>query len=117
MAFSAHRDVTYRTRGRVRTASYASGSVVCSGDPIVWSAVREPTEALEIYPEASLVAELGGDVSSAGWPVGECVVGRRDPVVLGVASTLLTAHLTETDLDETTTSTLAHVLVRHVAAE
>ncbi len=56
VAFSVHRDVQFRIGTRSRSVSYAGVAVIGSSDePIVWSQVREPTEALEIYPDISLV--------------------------------------------------------------
>lgn len=113
VAFSAHDDVQYRIGNRSRLASYPAGSVVCSGhDGIVWSRVREPTEALEIYPSPWLLAQAGADGTE--WPVERPAVGVADPVVLGVASTLRRVHSTGAYLSETASSTLAHLLARHV---
>lgn len=120
VAFSAHRDVTYASGGRRSTVSYPGGSVICSGDsPIVWSAVRDHTEALEIYPDPELVASTAGRApeASGGWLVARSVVGRADPVVLAVASRLRRAHVGGGYLGDTAASTLAHLLARHVLTE
>jgi AraC family transcriptional regulator len=115
VAFSRHADVAWRSHGRTTRTSYAGGSVVCSGDDaIVWSDVREPTEALEIYPAADLLRGLGAEVDQTPWPVERVVVGSSDPVVLGIASVLRRTHTAGTYLSETAASTLAHRLVRHV---
>ncbi len=116
VAFSAHEDVRFRVGERSGCASYAGGAVVCSADdPIVWSRVQEPTEALEIYPDPALVMRISGGTST--WPLGEAVVGRRDSVVLAVASVLRRAHVTGVDLDEVASSALAHRLVAHMLVE
>jgi AraC family transcriptional regulator len=87
VASSAHRDVCFSVGDRTRVATYAGGAMICSADEeIVWSRVAEPTEALEIYPDPTLVRRLSGGATT--WPFGEALVGRRDPVVLGVASVL-----------------------------
>ncbi|MCA2216565.1 AraC family transcriptional regulator [Jidongwangia harbinensis] len=116
VAFSGHRDVHVRSGARAGRASYPGGSVVCSGaDPIVWSDVRDPTEALEIYPAADLVASVGG--TGAGWPTDRTVVGAADPVVVGVAGIIRRAHVASAYLGETASSGLGHLLVRHVLTE
>jgi hypothetical protein len=60
VAFSKHEDVRYRVGQRWGHASYAGGAVICSAnEPIVWSRVREPTEALEIYPDPTRSGRAG----------------------------------------------------------
>jgi AraC family transcriptional regulator len=118
VAFSAHREVTYTTGGRVRSASYPGGSVICSGtEPIVWSGVREHTEALELYPDPELVARHVGAAAGRSWPVERSVVGRADPVVVGIASIFRRVHTADAYLSDVAASTLAHHLVRHVLVE
>ena len=120
VAFSTHRDVGYDSGGGRRTTSYPGGSVICSGDsPIVWSRVRDHTEALEIYPDPALLTSVGGEHldPERPWPVDRCVVGRADPVVVGVASVLRRAHLANSCVSDVAASALAHLLVRHVLVE
>ncbi|MBA3295146.1 MAG: helix-turn-helix transcriptional regulator [Geodermatophilaceae bacterium] len=118
VAFSAHREVTYATGGRIRSATYPGGSVICSGtEPIVWSGVREYTEALELYPDPELVGWYIGAASGSSWPVERSVVGRADPVVVGIASIFRRAHTANAYLSDVAASTLAHHLVRHVLVE
>jgi len=118
VAFSAHREVTYATGGRSRSATYPGGSVICSGtEPIVWSGVREHTEALELYPDPELVGWHIGATSARSWPVERSVVGRADPVVVGIASIFRRAHCANAYLSDVAASTLAHHLVRHVLVE
>ncbi len=116
VAFTEHRDVAYRSHGTTRRASYPAGSVICSGDaPIVWSQVRGPTEALEIYPDPSLLAGLGAFAhGAAAWPSTPCRVGLVDPVVLSVATELRRAHVTDHHVSDVRASTLAHLVARHV---
>jgi AraC family transcriptional regulator len=115
VAFTPHDDVLYESAGRTRRTSYPGGSVVCTGgSPIVWSDVRGPTEALEMYPSPDLVAGLldttpGWDWT---WPVDRCVVGAVDPVVVGVASVLRRAHVGTTYLSETAVGALGLLLAR-----
>lgn len=113
IAFSAHEGVSYRLSGRASTASYAGGALVGTADePIVWSRVREPTEALEIYPDIALVQELSG--GRTAWPLRETLIGHKDPVVLAIASRLRRAHVTGSPLDDVETSAIAHRLVAHL---
>jgi AraC family transcriptional regulator len=89
VAFSGHRDVHFRSGSGTARASYPGGSVICSGaDPIIWSDVRDRTEALEIYPTAALVSSVAGTSSHVGWPVDRTVIGIADPVIAGVAGIL-----------------------------
>ena len=82
IAFSRHERVSYAVGGRCRQASYDGGAVVLSGgEPIVWSDVRDPTEAVEIVPDPVLLGDLaGGPAMDLGRVVGEAVIGGRDPV-------------------------------------
>jgi AraC family transcriptional regulator len=118
VAFSAHRKVHVRSGSRTGKASYPGGTVVCSGaDPIVWSDVRDPTEALEIYPTEALIAAEAGASSAAGWPIDRTVIGIADPVVVGIAGILRRAHANAAYVGETASSGLGHLLVRHVLIE
>jgi AraC family transcriptional regulator len=118
VAFSGHRDVHVRSGSRTGRASYPGGSVVCSGaDPIVWSDVRDPTEALEIYPTTELVASVGGANSGVGWPADRTVIGAADPVIVGIAGILRRAHVASAYVGETAGSSLGHLLVRHFLVE
>lgn len=118
VAFSDHRDVHLRSGPRTRRASYGAGSMICSGaDPIVWSEVHDPTEALEIYPAAGLIASVTQDDRGGGWPVDRPLVGVPDPVVVGVAGIIRRAHVSSAYVGETAGSGLGHLLVRHVLSE
>ena len=120
VAFSNHREVAYASDGTPRSASYPGGSIICSGDAeIVWSRVRDHTEALEIYPDPALLVQTGGGAVDAQrpWPVDRSRVGVIDPVVLAVASVLRRGHLIECSVSDIAASTLAHLLARHVLRE
>jgi AraC family transcriptional regulator len=118
VAFSGHRDVHLRSGSRARRASYPGGSVICSGsEPILWSDVRDPTEALEIYPTSDLISSVLQDDRGNGWPVDRLVVGVADPVVVGIARMIRRAHVSPAYLSETKSSSLGHLLVRHVLQE
>jgi AraC family transcriptional regulator len=114
VAFSGHRGVVHSSRGSTRRADIPAGSTIVSGgDAITWMRVREPTEALEIYPDPALVA-----AASAQWatrPVEvEQRIGDRDGTVLGIASVLRRVHVTGSGLSDVAASTLAHRLVGHL---
>ena len=116
VAFSAHSNVRWQSDGVTRSASYPGGSVIVSGStPIVWSHVRETTEALEIYPDEALLSSLSGASPASGRVFFEAPrVGIADPVVLGVASVLRRAHATGGTLGDVASSSLAHLLAGHV---
>ena len=112
VAFTGHRGLPWAAGGRVRTSDVTPGSVIVTGGAgIDWLRVREPTEALEVYPSAALLrAAAGGAVP----PGPELVVGTRDGVVLGIASVLRRVHATDGDLGDVAASTLAHRLAHHL---
>jgi hypothetical protein len=80
VALSTNRDVGYDTGGGRRTTSYLRwlGDLQWHS-PIVWSRVRDHTEALEIYPDPALLTSVGGGHldPERPWPVDRCVVGRH----------------------------------------
>jgi AraC family transcriptional regulator len=107
VAFSGHRGLPWESGGRTVTGDIAPGSAIVTGaDGIRWLRVREPTEALEIYPAPTL---LGSSTGPA-----EPVVGARDGVVLGIGSVLRRAHVTDAYLPDVAASTLAHRLAAHL---
>jgi AraC family transcriptional regulator len=108
VSFSGHRDLVYATGGRSRTRDIEPGStIVSAADVIEWRRVREPTEALEIYPDPDLLAGAG--------PVEFAQrIGCRDGTVLGVATVLRRAHVAGAALTDVAASTLAHRLVAHL---
>lgn len=117
VAFSGHRDVRARSGRRQGRFSYGGGSVICSGaEPIVWSEVSDPTEALEIYPTAALMASVT-PAPGSHWPIERTVIGQADPVVLSVAGILRRAHVSSAYVSETAGGLLAAVLARHLVVE
>ena len=83
--------------------------------PIRWLEVSDPTEALEIYPERSLVERLAGGLRDTLPIPGEVRPSFAEPdgVVFAVAARLRQAHLAAGALTDVEASTLAHLLVRH----
>lgn len=115
VSFSAHHSLRYRTGATSARGGHPAGSVVCSGvEPIVWSDVAEPTEAFEMSLDADLLERSAAIPQPGGWPIERAVVGRIDPVVVGVASAIRRAHVCGSSVSDIAGSTLAHLLARHV---
>jgi AraC family transcriptional regulator len=114
VAFSGHDRLMYSVGGRGITADIPPGSTIVSGDaPITWLQVREPTEALEIYPDLAVVAAVE---AAASRPIRfDQSIGGSDAVVLGIGSILRRAHICGTEISDVAASTLADRLVTHLA--
>jgi AraC family transcriptional regulator len=110
IGFSGHRGLVREVGGRTERHDAEPGAVYVTGsDPITWLEVREPVEALEIYPDRALVDP--GQVRPS--------FAVRDGVVFAVAARLRSAHLAGAHLaaaalTDVEASTLAHLLVRHM---
>ena len=110
--FGGHRGLVREIGGRAERHDAPPGSVYVTGvSPITWLEVKDPTEALEIYPDQALAERLRGGPAEA-----RPSFAVHDGVVFAVASRLRRAHLdprtgTLTDVEA---STLAHLLVRHL---
>ncbi len=110
VSFTAHRGLEYLRGGRAHRLDIASGTVFVTGaEPITWTGVREPTEALEIYPDPSLLAAHSasprfGIVEPRGSDDG------RDAVVFAIATILKRVHVGTAELTDVEASTLAHRL-------
>ena len=110
VSFSSHQALVYESGQRTVETDLAAGSVIVTGrDPITWLRVHETTEALEIYPDLTL---LHGLVPGAA-PF-QPVPPSRDATVLGIASILKRVHATGSALSDVAASTLAHRLARHL---
>jgi AraC family transcriptional regulator len=104
--FGGHRGLVREIDGRAERHDAEPGSVYVTGpSPIRWLEVRDPTEALEIYPDRAL-AGVPSEVRPS--------FAVRDGVVFAVASRLRRAHLGTGTLTDIEASTLAHLLVRHL---
>lgn len=111
IAFSGHSRMPWSAGGRTAVGDIAPGSAVVTGpDPVTWLRVREPTEALEIYPAPELLRALAGRPVTVERPV----VGGSDGVVLGVGSVLRRVHATDAYLGDVAASALAHRLAAHL---
>jgi AraC family transcriptional regulator len=108
VSFSHHRGAVYEAGARTVEGDIAGGSVFVTGrEPIVWNRVRELTEAVEIYPDRSLL----GAVELAP------VTAARDGTVLAIASLLRRVHVAGATLSDIAASTLTHRLVTHLLGE
>jgi AraC-like DNA-binding protein len=113
VSFSGHQDLVYESGPHTVESDLAPGSVIVTGcDPITWLRVRETTEALEIYPDLTLVRALAPGVPSL-----EAAPSARDGTVLGIASVLKRVHTTGSALSDVAASTLAHQLARHLVEQ
>lgn len=117
-SFSQHRRVVVEREGRTAELNVAAGSVFVTGqDPLTWTRVRESTDALEIYPDRTLLADLAAGLRSGSGAIEiEPASAARDAVVLGIASVLRRAHLTGIPPSDLAASTLAHRLALHLLA-
>ena len=115
ISFSAHQDVRFTLDGRAGSTTIRPGSAVVSGRrEITWVDVREPTEALEIYPDPALVAATVAELTAH--PVEDTAVriGVPDGVVLAAGSVLRRVHLGAAGLTDVAASTIAHRLALHL---
>jgi AraC family transcriptional regulator len=108
VSFSNHRGAVYQAGARTVEEDIAEGSVFVTGpEPIVWHRVREFTDAIEIYPDRTL---LGGAEL-------EPVIATRDGTVLAIASLLRRTHVGDATLSDIAASTLAHRLTTHLLGD
>jgi AraC family transcriptional regulator len=108
VSFSSHRSAVYQVGARIIEADIAEGAVFVTGsEPIVWHRIREFTDAIEVYPDRTL---LGGVEL-------EPAIATRDGTVLAIASLLRRAHLGDATLSDIAASTLAHRLTTHLLGD
>ena len=114
VAFTAHRGLPWESGGRTVEADIPAGStIVTGGVGISWLRVREPTEALEMYPAPDLLRAVAAPWHPA--PVETPpMVGTGDAVVLGIGSVLRRVHATDAYLSDVAASTLANRLAIHL---
>jgi AraC family transcriptional regulator len=109
VAFSRHRSLVREIDGRGERCAADPGAVyVTGGSPITWAEVRDPTEALEMYPDPVLlerVADGAVDIAQA--------IAVQDPVVFAIACRLRRGHV-RGDVSDVEGSALALLLARHV---
>jgi AraC family transcriptional regulator len=113
-SFTHHRGLVYSQAGRESVRNVAAGAVFVTGtEGIAWSRVRERTEALEIYPDLTLLQQTS--VRRAGRLVTvEPASFVRDPVVYSIAALLKRVHVTGAYLSDIAASTLAQRLVEQL---
>lgn len=112
IAFSPHRGVVQQWNGVTIETDVAPGTAFVTGsEGIVWTRVREWTEALEIYPDLELLEERAPTVFAI-----EPSATPADPVLFGIGFILRRAHQDLADLSDIEANTLAHRLADHVLA-
>jgi AraC family transcriptional regulator len=112
VSFTPHSGLVRESAGRTMRSDVAAGAVFVTGSHgITWTSVAETTEALEIYPDPSLLQRVSR--SSDDVPYLMPVMGVRDGVVFGLASVLKWAHVAGRTLTDIEASTVAHRLVEH----
>jgi AraC family transcriptional regulator len=105
VSFSAHDRVGHEASGRARYLDIPPGAVFANGSyEVHWIDVRQPTEALEIYPDADQLS--GVEIEPA--------VARADATVLAIAAVFKRAHVLTAAPDAMQASTLVHRLVTHL---
>lgn len=117
VSFSEHRSVVIERSGRTSEIDVPAGAAFVTGqEPLVWTRVREVTDALEIYPDLALLAGQAATLPRKGSIEVELTPASaaRDAVVLGIAAVLKRAHVTGGGLTDVAASTLAHRLAWHV---
>jgi AraC family transcriptional regulator len=112
VSFSEHRGAVIESAGRTDEVDVPGGTVVVTGEePLVWTRVREATDALEIYLDPAAFPRA---VFPDAGPTTAPAPAARDAVVLGIASVLKRAHLGGVGIDDVAASTLAHRLAWHM---
>ena len=114
VSFTPHRSVVTQHGWQLREADIAPGDVFVTGRaPIVWTHVKEPTEAIELFPDFALLNSLA---RTSGHRLVEITPAfrTRDPAVLAIGTVLKRAHVAECHVGDVQGSTMAHLLARHL---
>ena len=113
-SFSNHRGLVFNHAGRESVRNVEAGAVFVTGtEAIEWSRVREQTEALEIYPDVSLLQETSR--RRTGQPLTiEPASFVQDAVVFSIAAIFKRVHVTGAYLSDVAASTLAQRLAEQV---
>jgi AraC family transcriptional regulator len=115
VSFSGHRAALIEWQGRIRRIDIPPGGVFVTGaEPVTWVRVAETTDALEIYPDPALVADLAAESGGSGRLDLRPACATGDPVVLAIAGILRRSHVHGGTLTDIAASTLAHRLGWHV---
>jgi AraC family transcriptional regulator len=105
VSFSEHEHVGHEADGRATYLDIPAGAVFTNGSyEVHWSHVRQPTEALEIYPDAEQLS--GVEI--------EPTVAHVDATVLSIAAVIKRAHVLTIEMDPMQASMLAHRLTTHL---
>ena len=115
VSFTPHRSVVTQRGWALREEDIAPGDVfVTGGAPIVWTQVKEPTEAIELFPDLALLHSIAGTFGHGAKVEIAPAFRAKDPVVLAIATLMKRAHVTERHVGDLHGSTLAHDLARHL---
>ena len=116
IAFTGHDRIPYAIGDRTVVGTIRPGATIVSGPAsVTWLRVAEPTEALEVYPDAGLLRATASPFVSRPVDVPP-VIGAWDGTVLGIASILRRTHTSGAELTDVAASTLAHRLAAHLLA-
>ena len=115
VSFSGHRGAVIERAGRVTEIDVSAGTTFVTGqEPLVWTRVREVTDAIEIYPDPGLLADLAAQSRTGATDIDITPASAtRDAVVLGIAALLRRAHVAG-EYADVAGSTLAHRLAWHL---
>jgi AraC family transcriptional regulator len=115
VSFSAHHRVVHEMAGRTRYLAVPAGAVFSTGaHEMRWGEVREPTEALELYPDLSVLRDVVDPAPVRAVEI-RPVVAADDAVVRSIAAVLKRAHVHGRDLDPLHSGALAELLLGHLA--
>jgi AraC family transcriptional regulator len=114
ISFSQHQGLVHARAGQEREIDVPAGcTFVTGGEPIIWTKVREVTEALEIYPDLSLLQLTAERAGRSAFEI-QPASAAHDSVVFSIASTLRRAHVVGAYVSDVAASTLAHRLAAHL---
>jgi len=114
ISFSEHRAVVCTIAGREREIAVPGGRAFITGrEAIVWTRVRELTEALEIYPDLDFVGRFAARAGASKFEIEPAAVAT-DTVVFAVASLLKRAHAVNAYISDAAANTLAHRIAGHL---
>ena len=116
VAFSGHRGLVRAVDGRATRADAPPGVVYVTGpNRIRWLEVREPIEALEIYPDQTVLEQALSERPIGGPVETRPAYAVKDGTMFAVATLLRSVHLGQRTVTDIEASTLAHRVAHHLA--
>ena len=110
VSFTRHSKAVYESDGHTVEGDIPPGAVFVTGtETITWMRVREATEALEIFPDLTLLHSLAPETFAL-----QPIRSTRDGTVLAISMLLRRVHATGSTLSDVAASTLAHRLAVHL---